>query len=145
MKVSSSMIRTSVAISAAISRPAVSVKRAGLGDVDVEDERHLLLGEAFEREQQERLPRQRRDVRQPALRRQRQRRDFGIVVERDRIPDLGEKLEQPGARAMPFVEQRAVLQQGLQHGAHIGIARGLVSGQRTGIAPQQRQMFSNEL
>ena len=38
-----------------------------------------------------------------------------------------------------------ILQQGLQHGAHIGIARGLVSGQRTGIAPQQRQMFSNEL
>ncbi len=55
------------------------------------------------------------------------------------------QLEQPGARAMPFVEQRAILQQGLQHGTHIGIARGLVSGQRTGIAPQQRQMFSNEL
>ena len=118
---------------------------AGLGDVGIENERHFLLGEAFEREQQERLPRQRRDVRQPALRRQRQRRDFGIVVERNRVPDLGEQLEQPGARAMPFVQQRAILQQGLQHGGHISIARGLVSGQRAGIAPQQRQMFSNEL
>ena len=46
---------------------------------------------------------------------------------------------------MPFVQQRAILQQGLQHGGHISIARGLVSGQRAGIAPQQRQMFSNEL
>ncbi len=63
----------------------------------------------------------------------------------DRIPDLGEQPEQAGARAMALVEQRAVLQQGLQHGGHIGVAGRLVSGQRAGIAPQQRQMFSNDL
>src|SRR6266700_820526 len=116
MKVSSSMIRTSVAISAAISRPAAS----------------------------ESLPRQRRDVRQPALRRQRQRRDVRVVVDRDRIPDLGEQAEQSGTRAIPLVEQRGILQQGLQHGPDISVTRSLISGQRTGIAPQQRQMFSNE-
>jgi hypothetical protein len=103
------------------------------------------LRKTFQRQQQEGLPRQRRDVRQPPLRRQRQRRHVRVVVDRHRIPDLGEQAEQSGARTVPFVEQRAVLQQGLQHGPDIGVARGLVSGQRTGIAPQQRQMFSNEL
>ena len=118
---------------------------AGLGDVGAENESHLLLGKAFQRQQQEGLPRQGRDVRQPPLRRQRQRRHVGVLVDRDRIPYLGEQAEQSGTRTVPFVEQRAVLQQGLQHGPDIGVARGLVPGQRTGIAPQQRQMFSNEL
>ena len=38
-----------------------------------------------------------------------------------------------------------ILQQRFQHGPDIGVAGGLISRQRTGIAPQQRQMFSNEL
>ena len=63
----------------------------------------------------------------------------------DRIPDLREQPEQAGARAVALVEQRGILQQRLQHRRDIGIARGLVSGQRTGIAPQQRQVFGNNL
>ena len=46
---------------------------------------------------------------------------------------------------MAFIEQGGVLQQGLQHGGDIGVARRLVAGQRAGIAAQQRQMFGNEL
>ena len=53
MKVSSSMISTSVAISAAISRPRGIGELAGLGDVGAEDERDFLLGKAFQRQQQE--------------------------------------------------------------------------------------------
>ena len=64
--------------------------------------------------------------------------DVGIVVERDGIPDLREQPEQPGARSMLLIEQRRILKQSFQHGSDIGIARGLVSRQRAGIAPQQR-------
>ena len=44
---------------------------------------------------------------------------------------------------MPFVQQCAILQQGLQHGPHIDIA---AAGFRSahGHTPQQRQTFSNE-
>jgi len=44
-----------------------------------------------------------------------------------------------------FVEQGAILQQRFEHGGDIGIAGGLVAGQRAGIATQQRQMFSYHL
>jgi hypothetical protein len=44
-----------------------------------------------------------------------------------------------------LVEQRGILKQGFKHGPDIGVARRLVSRQRTGVAPQQRQVFGNEL
>jgi hypothetical protein len=44
-----------------------------------------------------------------------------------------------------FIEQGLILKQGLEHGPDIGVARRLVSRQRTGIAAQQRQVFGNEL
>ena len=56
---------------------------AGLGDIDTEDEGDFFFGKTFQRQQQERLARQRRDVRQPALGGDRQRRDIGVVVDRD--------------------------------------------------------------
>ena len=46
---------------------------------------------------------------------------------------------------MGFVQQRRILNQGFEHGSDIGVTRRLVSRQRTGIAPQQRQVFRNEL
>ena len=125
MKVSSSMISTSVAISSAISRPAVSASLPDLGDVGMQHEGDLFLGEAFQRQQQERLPRQRRDVRQPPLGRHRQRPHIGVVIQRDRIPDLRKQPEKTGARAVLLVEQRRILQQGLQHRRDIGVAGSL--------------------
>jgi len=50
-----------------------------------------------------------------------------------------------GPESYALIEQGRILQQRLQHGADIGVAGRLVSGQRPGIAPQQRQMFGNEL
>ena len=67
MKVSSSMIRTSVAISAASSRPDSSTSVAQLRHVDVEHLGGVVLGQAFQRDQQKRLPRHRRDLRQMTL------------------------------------------------------------------------------
>jgi len=134
-----------VAISAAILAAGGIGELAGLGNLLVEDEGDFFLGKSFQRQQQEGLPRQRRDVRQPALRRRRRGRDFRLVVDRDRIPDLGKQPEKPGAGAVPLVQQRRILQQGLEHRSDIGVAGCLVAGQRAGIAPQQRQMFSNEL
>ncbi len=67
MKVSSSMISTSVAISAASSRPDSSTKLAQRRHVDIEDRGGVLLGKPFERHQQEGLPRQRRDLAEPPL------------------------------------------------------------------------------
>ncbi len=116
---------------------------AGFGHIDAENPGHFLFGKTFQRQQQKGLPRQRRDVRQPPFRRHRQGGDVGIVVERNRIPDFREQPEQAGARAVLLVEQGRVLQQGFQHGPDIGVAGGLISRQCTGIAPQQRQMFSN--
>jgi hypothetical protein len=46
---------------------------------------------------------------------------------------------------MLLVEQRRILEQGLEHGADIGVTGGLAPRQRARIAPQQRQMFSNNL
>ena len=111
---------------------------AGFGNVDAEDVGHLLLRKAFQRQQEESLARQRGNIGETALRRHRQRRHLGIVVERNRIPDLREQPEQAGPGAMLAIQQRGVLKQGLQHGRDIGVARRLVSGQRAGIAPQQR-------
>ncbi len=113
MKVSSSMIRTSVAISAAISRPAVSVNvrvsamsmlrmnaTSSSEKPSSDSSRNACRGSGVMFDS---LP----------LRRQRQRRHVRVVVERNRVPDLGEQLEQPGARAMPFVQQRTILQQSI--------------------------------
>jgi hypothetical protein len=122
MNVSSSMISTSVAISAAISRPAASARRRVSADVGAEDEGDFSSEKPSSDKQQEGLARQRRDVGQPPLRRQRQRRDVALVVDRHRIPDLGEQPEQARARAVAFVEQRAILQQRFEHGGDIGIA-----------------------
>ena len=145
MKVSSSMISTSVAISAAISRPAASaslrvsatsvprMKATSSSEKPSSDSsRNAWRGSGvmFDSRRSDGIG---------------SGRDIGVVVERHRIPDLGEQPEQSGARSMLLVEQRRVLQQGLQHGRHIGVAGGLISRQRPGIAPQQRQMFSNEL
>ena len=46
---------------------------------------------------------------------------------------------------MTLVEQGRILKQGLEHGPDISVARRLVSGQRAGIAAQQRQVFGNKL
>ncbi len=46
---------------------------------------------------------------------------------------------------MLVVEQRRILQQRFEHGRHVGVARSLIARERAGIAPQQRQMFSNKL
>ena len=62
MKVSSSMMSTSVAISAASSRPDSSTSERSVGTSMSEDAGGVLLGEAFQRDQQERLARQRRDL-----------------------------------------------------------------------------------
>ena len=66
-------------------------QRAQRHHVDVEDARRVRLGEAFERDQQECLPRQRRDAGELALAGQRRPPGVGRAVERDRIPDLGEQ------------------------------------------------------
>ena len=58
-------------------------------------------------------------------------------------PEVGEGFA-PVA-SMALVEQRRILQQRFQHRGDIGIARRLVSGQGAGIAPQQRQVFGNNL
>jgi hypothetical protein len=58
---------------------------------------------------------------------------------------LGKELEKPGAGSVMLVEQRLILKQGLKHGPDIGVARRLISRQRTGITAQQRQVFGNKL
>ena len=67
MKVSSSMIRTSVAISAASSRPDSSTSSRSAGTSMSRMVGRVLLGETLERDQQEGLPRQRRDLAEPLL------------------------------------------------------------------------------
>ncbi len=54
---SSSMMSTSVATCAAISRPAESISSSTFGDVDIEDLRRLGGGEAFHRAEQKGLAR----------------------------------------------------------------------------------------
>ena len=103
--------------------------------VAIKDEGDLILGEALQREQQEDLARQRRDVRQPLLGARMQRHHVGILVDGHRVPDFREDTEQPGAGTLAFIQQVSVLQQGFQHGRHVGIARRLAAGQGAGIAP----------
>ena len=111
---------------------------ANFADMRIEDESDFLFRKSFERQQQEALARQRRDVRQPALRRHRQRDDIIVVIHGDGIPDLREQTKQTRARSVLLVEQRLILQQRFKHCPDIGIAGRLISRQRTGIAPQQR-------
>src|SRR5262249_29481886 len=112
-------------------------------DVVSKNEGDFLFRKAFQRQQQEGLARQRRDVGQPPLGRHRQRRHVGVFVDRNRIPDPREQAKQSGARTKLLIQQRRVLEQGLEHGRDVSVARRLASRQGTGIAPQQRQMFSN--
>ena len=98
MKVSSSMMRTSVAISAASSRPDSSTSARSVGQVAVENFRGVFFGEAFERHQQKGLTRPRRDLGEMLVRRQDDLSGFRLAVHRDRIPDLREQAVQADAR-----------------------------------------------
>ena len=141
MKVSSSMISTSVAISAASSRPDSSTSERSVGDVDIENLRGVLLGEAFQRDQQERLARQGREAGEPLSAGMSAVDGRLLAVERDRIPDLGEQPIERDPRAAGLVDDRRIRDQGLQGGAHIGVAGGLAAGQGPGITPQKRQVL----
>ncbi len=145
MKVSSSMISTSVAISAAISRPAASASLR-VSATSVPRMKATSSSEKPSSDSSKKAWRGNGVIfdsrRSDGSGRVAHVRD---IVERNRIPDLGEQPEQPGAGPVPLVEQGGILEQGLKHGSDIGVAGGLVSRQRPGVPPQQRQMFSNKL
>ena len=92
MKVSSSMIRTSVAISAASSRPECSTSSRKRRHVDVEHLGGLVFRQAFQRHQQERLARFRRDLREMLFDRQVRRDCRRVCRWPHRIPDFAEQL-----------------------------------------------------
>ena len=119
-------------------------QRAQGGHVDVENAGSVVLGEALERHQQERLTGLRRDVGEPLSAGRSARRGRG-AVDRDRIPDLCEQTVERDPRTTLIIDNRRILDQGLQGGAHVGIAGGLVSRQSSRIATQKRQVLGNRL
>ena len=144
MKVSSSMIRTSVAISAASSRPDSSTRLRSVGRSTLQDLRRVLLGEAFQRHQQEGLPRARGELGEVLSGgRLGCRAGVGLAVHGDRIPDLGEQaIERHPLDCRSNSRDFGSGDQGFQRGGHIGVAGGLAAGQRAGIAAQKRQMLN---
>ena len=85
------MIRTSVAISAASSRPDSSTSAAKRLQIAIEHLGGVFFREAFERYQEKGLARPRRDLRQVLLRRQDDFAGLRLAVHRHRVPDLGEQ------------------------------------------------------
>ncbi len=79
MKVSSSMISTSVAISAASSRPESSTSSRKLRHVDIEHLGGVVLRQPLQRDQQERLARHRRDLGQMPFDRLVRRRGVAVL------------------------------------------------------------------
>ena len=99
----------------------------------------LLLGEAFQRDQQERLPRLGRDPAEPLLDRQLGvHRRLGTAIDHDRTPDLGEEVVEPHARAARGIEDGLVLQHRFQRRRHVGVARLLAARQGPGVTAQKR-------
>ena len=139
------MIRTSVAISAASSRPDSSTRPRSVGRSQLEDLGGVLLGEALQRHQQEGLPRPRGDLGEVLLGRQMASLASGLAVHRDRIPDLGEQAIEGDPRIAARFQHFRAGDQGFQGGGHIGVAGGLAAGQRAGITAQKRQMLELRL
>ena len=95
MSGSSSMMRMSVAMSAASSRPGLVDEVADRRRRrPIEDGADLLLGEALEAGEQEGLPRQRRDLADAHLGRQVALDLLAAAVHRQGVPDPGEHPEQ---------------------------------------------------
>ena len=115
MKVSSSMMSTSVAISAASSRPDCSTKPRTDRHIGLEDRGGVLLREALQRDQQEGLAGQRGDVAKPLLDRHLgigRRLGFGVHI--DGIPDFGEQMVQRHARRAGLRDHAWIGNQGFQ-------------------------------
>ena len=148
MKVSSSMMRTSVAISAASSRPDSSTRARNVGHFDSENVGGVLLREAFQRHQQEGLAGLRRDLAKPLLDRLlRRAARLGALVDPDRIPDFREKLVERGPRPVGPVQDAGILESAPQgrpphrHRPNADCRSGRAhSGAETADAGQQLEM-----
>ena len=142
---SSSMMRTSVAIAAAISRPDSSTSARTSSFGHAEDLGRLPVREPFERDQQERLPRQGRDLAEmPVARRRRGHRIGSRPI--GRVPDAREDTVKVDARfggRRRVLKQRPIFAQGFKGRGDVGIARRLASRQSPRIAPQVREILGN--
>ena len=141
MNVSSSMIRTSVAISAASSRPDSFNQTPQRRQIAVENSGRVLLGEAFEGHQQESLARPGGDLGEVLLWRRVRLSNVAFAVHFDRIPDLCEQV----------IERNSLIRNGFQHfragdqrfqgRRDVSVARRLATGERAGVAAKKRQML----
>jgi len=128
MKVSSSMMSTSVAISGRHFPSRNVGGAAGLGHVGRENERDSSSEKPSSDSSRKAWRGNGVIFESRRSGGQRQGGDVAIIVDRDRIPDLGKQPKRPARGPCSFVG-RDKSEQGFKHGADIGVARRLISGQ----------------
>ena len=145
MSGSSSMIRTSVAISAASSRPDLLDQAAQGGGVHFEHLGGIGLREAFQRHQEKRLARPGGQIAQPFLDREATDDPIGVLVQRHRLPDLGKAAVQLHPRVSAAANDGGIFDQGLEDFRHIGVPRALAAGEGPRVPAQKGQMLSDDV
>jgi hypothetical protein len=104
-----------------------------------------MSAEALQAGEQERLPRQGRDLPDADLRRQVPLDLVAAAVHRKGIPDAGEDLEQLNLQVAGRPDGVGFAHEGLEGGGDVGIPRHLAAGQGTGIAAEVRQVLDDKL
>src|SRR5712671_7614668 len=106
---------------------------AQTGFIDAEDARCVSLAKSFHREQQEGLPRQRRDVGKLMLAGPYQTCMRSVAVDRDRVPYPGKQLVEADAWTTIPVDQAGIGHEGFQGSHYIRLAPRLAPRQRAAV------------
>ena len=109
--------------------------------VDIKNARRVWFGKPFERNQKEGLARKRGYARELLFAGQRRLPRAPRPIDRHGIPDLREKAIERNARPLRVIDHARIGNQRFEGCRHIGVAGGLIAGQRAGITAQKGKVL----